>query len=110
MAYNGFRWLETGSSPNIRIKTMNEHINAVTNHTYALANQTRLQTHAEGYDLTSVEWAGFKQWQEVGRKVKKGAKGCRIIMVVEKWNKEKTEKTEVCKSTYVFNKDHTEEC
>ena len=88
------------------------NFNAVTQSEYSLNNQDLMEEHKKSFDLTSDEWAGFKQWADSGRKVKKGAKGCKIFMVVDK--KEQDDKGEefkrkVVKSRYVFNKDHTEE-
>jgi len=91
------------------------NINAVTELCYSTNNQERLDDHKHLFALTSHEWAGFRQWLDIGRKVKKGAKGCEIFMVCEKKieSKEQTKEEEknkrtVIKSRYVFNKDHTE--
>ena len=97
-----------------------DNYNAVTKAAYATSNQEHLDLHREIFSLESDKWAGFKQWAEVGRKVRKGAKGCKIYMFCEK--KQKGEKGEqlkndkgedakkmVMKSLYVFNFDHTEE-
>ena len=94
--------------------------NAVTKAQYAPSNQEHLDAHKEAFALSSNEWAGFKQWSDKGRKVSKGAKGCKIFMYCEKKQKGdqgeqlKNEKGEdakkmVMKSLYVFNFDHTEE-
>jgi antirestriction protein ArdC len=89
-----------------------ENFNAVTNAIYSTANQAHLEEHKEAFELSANEWAGFKQWNELGRKVRKGAKGCKIFMVCEKKveaaNGEETKK-QVVKGLYVFNKEHTEE-
>ena len=69
--------------------------------------------HKEAFEMTSDDWAGFHQWKDQGRKVKKGAKGCKIFMICEKKVKAKNSdddtKKKVLKALYVFNKEHTEE-
>jgi antirestriction protein ArdC len=85
--------------------------NAKTEAVYSVANQESLETFKELFELTSNEWAGFNQWKELGRQVKKGAKGCGIKMVCKKKfekNGEEVKKT-VCKTLYVFNYEMTEE-
>jgi antirestriction protein ArdC len=92
-----------------------ENRNSVTNAFYSVSNQKHLEEHREAFELSSVEWAGFKQWKEKGRKVKKGAKGCKIFMVCEKKlenveiKKDEKQTRTVMKALYVFNFDHTEE-
>jgi len=93
-----------------------DNFNTVTNAIYSANNQQHLEEHKEAYDLESDAWAGFKQWKEKGRKVKKGAKGCKIFMVCEKKKDDKNsddktgedKKKKVLKALYVFNEDHTE--
>ena len=90
-----------------------ENFNAVTKSFYSPTNQEHLDNHRQAFGLVSNEWAGFKQWPDLGRQVKKGAKGCKIFLVVtkkeidEKTGKEK--KRKVLKARYVFNLDHTEQ-
>ncbi len=91
-----------------------ENFNALTNAAYSTFNQNHLEEHKETYVLESNEWAGFNQWKKLDRKVKKGAKGCKIFIVCDKKEKAKKEgeedtKRQVLKSLYVFNKEHTEE-
>lgn len=91
-----------------------QNFNAVTETFYSVSNQTHLEEHKELFGLQSDAWAGFKQWKEAGRKVKKGAKGCKIYMVCEKKMEEKNDdqedqKKKVLKALYVFNYEHTEE-
>lgn len=90
-----------------------ENFNATTNSFYSANNQEHLEVHKEQYDLGSNEWAGFHQWKEAGRKVKKGAKGCKIFMICDKKDEvkegEEQTKSKVLKALYVFNKSHTEE-
>ncbi len=97
-----------------------ENLNSVTKSVYSSNNQELLDEHKELFNLSSNEWAGFKQWNEQGRKVKKGAKGCKIYMICDKKmevehkdantgeKNDVTVKRKVAKSLYVFNKDHTE--
>lgn len=90
-----------------------QNFNSVTKSIYSPINQEHLEEHKAAFELVSDEWAGFRQWLEVGRKVKKGAKGCKIFMVCEKKmdtkEGEEDKKRQVVKALYVFNKDHTEE-
>ncbi|WP_238986568.1 ArdC family protein [Vibrio vulnificus] len=51
------------------------NINAVTQSVYSAKNQELLDEHKQKFALSSEQWAGFRQWVEAGRKVKKGAKG-----------------------------------
>ncbi len=89
------------------------NFNAITNSFYSVANQSHLEVHKEAFGLASDEWAGFKQWNEQGRKVSKGAKGCKVFMVCDKKIEAETSegeevKKQVLKALYVFNKEHTE--
>ena len=89
------------------------NFNTVTNHSYSASNQKHLDDHKNLFNLTSDEWAGFNQWKEKGRKVRKGAKACTIYIICEKkFINSKTneeEKREVVKGLKVFNLEHTEE-
>ena len=87
-----------------------ENFNVVTKSAYSASNQNHLEEHKEAFGLTSNAWAGFHQWKAEGRKVKKGAKGCKIFMVCEKKVEAKGEekKKKVLKALYVFNIEHTE--
>jgi len=109
--YNSFavwEWLK----PIRGDKHMN-NINAVTKATYSVSNQAHLDDHKEAFEMLSDDWAGFHQWKDQDRKVKKGAKGCKIFMICEKKVKAKNgdddTKKKVLKALYVFNKEHTEE-
>jgi antirestriction protein ArdC len=89
------------------------NFNAVTKSFYSETNQKHLEDHKENFNLEANEWAGFHQWKEANRKVKKGAKGCKIFMVCDKKTGDKTEdgqddKKKVLKALYVFNIGHTE--
>jgi len=85
--------------------------NSLTEAVYSVANQESLEGFKLITGVKSDEWAGFQQWIKIGRKVKKGAKGAQIKIVVTKKIKNKDEEDEkktVCKNLYVFNKDMTE--
>ena len=87
------------------------NFNYITNAVYSDKNQELLDLHAAQYELNSNAWAGFKQWADNNRKVKKGSKAAKIQMVcAKKYNKDGEEKTfTVCKTVAVFNYDQTEE-
>ncbi|MBJ7536971.1 DUF1738 domain-containing protein [Marinomonas sp. C1424] len=90
-----------------------ENFNVVTHGVYSTQNQKFLEEHKVNFGLESSQWAGFHQWKEAGRKVKKGAKGCKIFMVCDKKTGDKTkegkdDKKKVLKALYVFNIEHTE--
>lgn len=85
--------------------------NSVTQAVYSTKNQDIMDGHKKANGLKSNEWAGFHQWRKADRKVKKGAKGCAILMVCDKKKESKEgkeSKFKVCKRVYVFNFDHTE--
>lgn len=88
------------------------NFNSVTKEIYSLNNQAHLEEHKEQFELSSDEWAGFKQWKIAGRKVVKGAKGCKIFIVCEKKMEakegEETKKRQVVIARHVYNLDHTE--
>ncbi|MDP2513819.1 ArdC family protein [Photobacterium damselae subsp. piscicida] len=67
-----------------------EHVNTLTNTPYSASNQALLEMHAMQFALNSHQWAGFRQWLTLGRQVKKGEKGCAIMMVCEKKKKKTT--------------------
>lgn len=82
--------------------------NAKTGNDYEGRNATIL----EAMPYTSENWATFLQWRELGRKVKKGAKGTPIVRMIEitKTDK-KTKKVEsgnVPMYYHVFNEEQTE--
>jgi antirestriction protein ArdC len=91
--------------------------NAKTNNFYSENNQELLAASAESNDFESLKVAGFGQWKELGRVVKKGSKSCKIVMVVDKKDdKEKNansgkedKKFKVVKFASVFFEDQTEE-
>ncbi len=58
-----------------------EAINAITQEAYSGKNQTILAMHAGGYP--SAEYVTFKQALTIGRCVRKGEHGVRIVKIVE---------------------------
>lgn len=103
----------------ISLSSQDANYNGVTGAIYSTQNQKHLEEHKEAFNLTSSVWAGYKQWQDKGRQVKKGAKACKIYMVVEKkitdakGNTFKNasgddSKHTVVKGRAVFNYEHTE--
>ena len=89
-----------------------QNFNAITGAVYSIYNQNHLEEHKVAFGLDADGWAGFYQWKEKGRKVKKGAKGCKIFMICEKKQQAASgeeEKKKVMKALYVFNIQHTEE-
>lgn len=94
------------------------HFNAVTKSFYGSSNQEHLQDHSDLFGFNSPQWAGFHQWKEIGRKVRKGAKACKIYMVCSKNVEGETaqgsnqdaekNKRKVLKGLSVFNFEHTE--
>ena len=88
-------------------------INPTTNRAYSGNNVQALETHQAMNNLESPYYAGYKQWLEAGRVVKKGAKGCTILFFPDKNIKDadgKTtgEKQKIAKGRSVFNIDQTE--
>lgn len=58
--------------------------NALTQSAYSGKNQKLLQDAAALAGIESTKVAGFKQWLELGRVVKKGEHGTKLIMVCDK--------------------------
>lgn len=88
------------------------NFNALTHQFYSVSNQSHLEKHKKQLEVSSDEWAGFHQWRQLNRQVKKGAKSCKVFMIcdkkVESSNGEK-EKKKVLKALRVFNKGQTEQ-
>jgi len=53
--------------------------NALTHARYRGVNTLQLSISQYGNSFDSSYWATYKQWQELGAKVKKGAKGTEVI-------------------------------
>lgn len=81
--------------------------NALTNHIYSETNQ-KLLVGAADENACSFEIAGYNQWQELGYQVMKGQKATKVLIVVEKKDKE-GKKKKVCKNLAVFFKHQVEE-
>lgn len=79
--------------------------NPVTGAQYSGQNLGALASQAGERGYKSAAFAGFKQWIEKGRIVKKGEKACHALMVVEKKTPDGIKK--VCKGIAVFNFDQT---
>ena len=77
--------------------------NAVTGNSYS-ENNTLLLIQA-GFD--APEFATYKQWQSVGRQVRGGVKGTRLVRVVTINNDTKRERQTV-RNFSVFNIDQTD--
>lgn len=58
--------------------------NPVTGNTYSGQNEMLLQVAQSVRGYTAAQWAGFVQWQQAGRVVKKGEKATEIIMMKSK--------------------------
>jgi len=93
------------------------NFNTVTNAAYAESNQKHLETHKKKFTLSSDSWAGYKQWQDQNRQVKKGEKSCTIYMFCKKKDEQseadkaagkEVKKRTVMKSLRVFNYEQTE--
>ena len=82
-------------------------INALTGAEYSGQNIGLLTAQAAEKGFTSQQFAGFKQWLEKGRIVKKGEKAIHGLMVVTK----KTENGEkkICRGFSVFALEQTTE-
>ncbi len=81
--------------------------NPITNAQYSGQNVGFLTAQAAEKGFTSQQFAGFRQWLEAGRTVKKGEKAIHGLMVVTK----KTENGEkkVCRGFSVFALEQTTE-
>jgi len=84
--------------------------NATNNHVYSARNAEILEQALQRHGWTSPQFAGFHQWKQAGRVVKKGEKGTPVEMFVDKKIETDggTEKLKVRKVKFVFNIDQTE--
>ncbi len=87
------------------------YLNAKTESTYSVKNSELLSKSANANGFDSLEVAGYKQWAELGRQVKKGEKATKIFMMVDRKTTKKKDavKEKVIKTRSVFFKDQTEE-
>ena len=84
--------------------------NATTKHIYSSANRIILVTAMQDKGWQDGLFAGFHQWKEAGRSVRKGEKGTQVAMFVYKavTKDGQQEKVKVRKVAYVFNIAQTE--
>ena len=82
---------------------MTSPFNAVTGNTYS-ENNTLLLIQA-GFE--APEFAAYKQWQSVGRQVRKGEKGTRLVRVVV-YHKDTPKERTAIKHFSVFNISQTD--
>lgn len=80
--------------------------NPVTGNQYSGQNLGALASQAGERGYQSMAFAGFRQWQEKGRQVKKGEKACHALMVVERKDKDGMSK-KVCKGIALFALEQT---
>lgn len=92
------------------------YFNALTKQIYGPTNQQRLDEAALLLGVECHKVAGFKQWLELGRVVRKGEHGTKILMVCDKKGSPETttsdgeiSKHKVCKSRTVFFETQTTE-
>lgn len=83
-------------------------VNASTGNPYTGSNIKSLLDAQLDAEYPSPQWAGYNQWLSVGRQVRKGETGTRIVMVVTKKNKKTGKKEKVIKTRAVFNLAQTE--
>lgn len=93
---------------------MMSNFNVVSQHVFSGTNQQHLEEHKLLWGLDSDQWAGYKQWQSIGRQVTGGKGcGCKIYVVVQKKVKDAETgdavKKNVLKALVVFNIQHTSE-
>lgn len=85
-------------------------INAVTKKAYEGNNQDQLEGMFLQNEFGSTEWLTFIQAQSIGRKVKAGAKGTKLVrmILIEKKTKMGLKREFYPKTFTVFNIDQTE--
>jgi len=84
--------------------------NGTNQHVYSARNTQSLAEALQRNGWTATEFAGFHQWIQAGRVVKKGEKGTAIEMFGEKKIESNgvNEKRKVRKVKFVFNIEQTE--
>ena len=89
------------------------YYNALTKKEYSANNTQLIHEDAQLKGIEDLEVAGYRQWNDLGRCVKKGEHGTTIYMVVTKKEKNKrtgkVEDKKVMKRRTVFFKSQTEE-
>lgn len=81
--------------------------NPITGAQYSGQNIGALASQAGERGYSSMAFAGFRQWQEKGRIVRKGEKAVHALMVVTKKTPDGEKK--VCKGIALFNYEQTTE-
>ena len=84
--------------------------NATSKHVYSPTNFRVLAEAMEARGWQTGEFAGFQQWKQAGRSVRKGEAGVPVVMFVDKalTKDGQQEKVKVRKARYVFNIAQTE--
>lgn len=84
--------------------------NATNKHVYSAANFLVLAKAMEERGWATGEFAGFNQWKNDGRIVRKGETGIAIVMFVDKAIEKdgQQEKVKVRKAKHIFNIAQTE--
>jgi len=82
--------------------------NPTTNNEYNGVNILSLWASSAVYGHTSSDWASYKQWQEAGAQVQKGAKSSVIVFYKPLPEKEGEDKRFVLKYSRVFNASQVE--
>lgn len=83
-------------------------VNAASKRRYRGINILSCWVSARNRGYASQRWASFKQWQELGGRVRRGEKGTPIIFYSVKENEEKDERRAFIRSSYVFNAEQVE--
>lgn len=79
--------------------------NEVTGADYSVGNMLDLFTAQLENDYTTGQWAGYKQWKEIGRQVSRGQKSTKVCLLIN--DKKKPGKKKMIFLS-VFNVDQTE--
>jgi antirestriction protein ArdC len=84
--------------------------NATNKHVYSPANSQVMADAMAAKGWSSGEFAGFHQWKDAGRVVRKGETGVPVVMFVDKalTKDGQQEKIKVRKTKHVFNIAQTE--
>lgn len=77
--------------------------NPTTGNTYSGDNISRLVAAQEAAGYPTAEWAGYGQWLDKGRQVRKGEKSTVIVMFVTKKDAKTGTEKRIPKSARVFN-------
>jgi len=89
---------------------MSPHINHATKQEYQGGNVVELEAFRVQRSFESREWMTYRQALSVGRQVRKGEHGCRIVKVVEVEEREdgKHHATKKARHYTVFNLEQTD--